>query len=99
MSLTLRLSLCFLALSLSLISPGLVQSQSVPNPPISSEINDLAAALVSATSWELMRLDLKADLEVLSACETARSRTSAGEGVIRLTWTLFVAGTPVTVVS
>src|SRR5262245_8256531 len=50
MSLTLRLSLCFLALSLSLISPGLVQSQSVPNPPISSEINDLAAALVRAAS-------------------------------------------------
>src|SRR5262245_24703027 len=50
MSLTLRLSLCFLALSLGLISPGLVQSQSVPNPPNSSEINDLAAALVRAAS-------------------------------------------------
>ncbi|MCI0392094.1 MAG: CHAT domain-containing protein [Acidobacteria bacterium] len=50
-------------------------------------------------AWELMRLDLKADLAVLSACETARGRTSAGEGVIGLTWALFVAGTPATVVS
>jgi len=48
----LRLSLCFLALSLGLISSGLAQSQSVPNPPTSSEINDLAAALVAAASEE-----------------------------------------------
>jgi len=50
-------------------------------------------------AWELMELDLKADLAVLSACETARGRTSAGEGVIGLTWALFVAGAPATVVS
>src|SRR5262245_47987174 len=50
-------------------------------------------------AWELMQLDLKAELAVLSACETARGRTSAGEGVIGLTWALFVAGTPATVVS
>jgi CHAT domain-containing protein/Tfp pilus assembly protein PilF len=50
-------------------------------------------------AWELMQLDLKADLAVLSACETARGRMSAGEGVIGLTWALFVAGTPATVVS
>jgi CHAT domain-containing protein/Tfp pilus assembly protein PilF len=50
-------------------------------------------------AWELMQLDLKAELAALSACETARGRTSAGEGVIGLTWALFVAGTPATVVS
>lgn len=50
-------------------------------------------------AWELMQLDLKADLAVLSACETALGRTSAGEGVIGLTWALFVAGAPATVVS
>jgi CHAT domain-containing protein/tetratricopeptide (TPR) repeat protein len=50
-------------------------------------------------AWELMQLDLKADLVVLSACETARGRTSAGEGVIGLAWALFVAGVPATVVS
>jgi CHAT domain-containing protein/Tfp pilus assembly protein PilF len=50
-------------------------------------------------AWELMKLDLNADLVVLSACETARGRVSAGEGVIGLTWALFVAGCPRTVVS
>src|SRR5262249_60215161 len=48
-------------------------------------------------AWELMRLDLKADLAVLSACETARGRTSAGEGMIGLTWARFVAGKPTAV--
>jgi len=50
-------------------------------------------------AWELMQLDLKADLAVLSACETARGRFGAGEGVIGLTWALFIAGVPSTVVS
>jgi CHAT domain-containing protein/Tfp pilus assembly protein PilF len=50
-------------------------------------------------AWELMKLDLKADLAVLSACETARGRVGAGEGMIGLTWALFVAGVPTTVVS
>ncbi|MGE0132546.1 MAG: CHAT domain-containing protein [Blastocatellales bacterium] len=50
-------------------------------------------------AWELMKLDLNADLVVLSACETARGRVGAGEGVIGLTWALFVAGCPRTVVS
>lgn len=48
---------------------------------------------------EIMRMDLRADLAVLSACETARGRISAGEGVIGLAWAFFVAGTPSTVVS
>jgi CHAT domain-containing protein/Tfp pilus assembly protein PilF len=50
-------------------------------------------------AWELMNLDLKADLVVLSACETARGHVGAGEGVIGLTWALFVAGSPTTIVS
>src|SRR4029453_8043808 len=50
-------------------------------------------------AWELMQLELKADLAVLSACETARGRYGAGEGMIGLTWALFVAGVPSTVVS
>jgi len=50
-------------------------------------------------AWELMKLELNADLVVLSACETARGRVGAGEGVIGLTWALFVAGCPRTVVS
>jgi len=50
-------------------------------------------------AWEIMALDLKADLVVLSACDTARGRIGAGEGVIGLTWAFFVAGSPTTVVS
>lgn len=50
-------------------------------------------------AWEIMQLDLKADLAILSACETARGRYSAGEGMIGLTWAMFVAGVPTTVVS
>jgi CHAT domain-containing protein/tetratricopeptide (TPR) repeat protein len=50
-------------------------------------------------AWEIMNLDLKADLAVLSACETARGRIGVGEGVIGLSWALFVAGVPTTVAS
>ena len=50
-------------------------------------------------AWEIMSINLKADLVVLSACETARGRVGAGEGVVGLTWALFVAGCPTTVVS
>jgi CHAT domain-containing protein len=50
-------------------------------------------------AWEMMNLDLRASLVVLSACETARGRVGAGEGMIGLAWALFVAGSPSTVVS
>jgi CHAT domain-containing protein/tetratricopeptide (TPR) repeat protein len=50
-------------------------------------------------AWEIMQLDLRADLAILSACETARGRYSAGEGLIGLSWAMFVAGVPATVVS
>ncbi len=50
-------------------------------------------------AWELMQMDLKADLAVLSACETARGRIGAGEGMIGLSWAMFIAGVPSIVVS
>ena len=50
-------------------------------------------------AWELMQLDLKAELAVLSACETARGHIGAGEGVIGFSWAMFIAGVPSTVVS
>ena len=50
-------------------------------------------------AWEIMKLNLNADLVVLSACESGRGRVGAGEGVIGLTWALFVAGSPTLVVS
>lgn len=50
-------------------------------------------------AWELMQLNLHADMIVLSACETARGRIGQGEGMIGLSWALFVAGSPTTVAS
>ena len=50
-------------------------------------------------AWEIARLRLRADLVVLSACETARGRAAAGEGVIGLSWALFVPGAPASIVS
>lgn len=43
-------------------------------------------------AWEMMQLNLHADLAVLSACDTARGGNDAGEGVIGMTWALFAAG-------
>ena len=50
-------------------------------------------------AWEIMKLDLKADLVVLSACDTARGKVGNGEGMIGLSWAFFVAGVPTTVAS
>lgn len=50
-------------------------------------------------AWEIMKLDLTADLVVLSACQTARGRVGAGEGMVGMSWALFVAGAPSVLVS
>jgi CHAT domain-containing protein/uncharacterized protein HemY len=48
---------------------------------------------------EMMKLDLHAEMVVLSACETGRGRIGAGEGLIGMSWALFVAGSTTTVAS
>lgn len=50
-------------------------------------------------AWEMKDLDLNADMVILSACETARGQVSNGEGVIGMSWALFIAGAPTTVAS
>jgi CHAT domain-containing protein len=50
-------------------------------------------------AWELMQMELRAELAVLSACETARGRIGAGEGMIGMSWAMFIAGVPTLVVS
>ena len=48
---------------------------------------------------DFMEMRLDADLVVLSACETALGQSVRGEGVLGLTWALFVAGAPTSVVT
>jgi CHAT domain-containing protein len=48
---------------------------------------------------EILKLNLRADLAVLSACQTGLGRVSDGEGLIGMSWALFIAGTSTTVTS
>jgi CHAT domain-containing protein/Tfp pilus assembly protein PilF len=50
-------------------------------------------------AWEILDLHLEADLVVLSACQTARGRLRAGEGMIGMSWALAAAGSPATLAS
>lgn len=50
-------------------------------------------------AWELLDLDLQAELVILSACETGRGRIASGEGVVGTTWALLAAGAHAAVVS
>jgi CHAT domain-containing protein len=59
--------------------------------------NDADDGLLEAR--EIIDLPLNAELTVLSACQTARGKIGSGEGVIGLSWALFAAGCPTTVVS
>jgi CHAT domain-containing protein len=73
------------------------------------DVNPLYSRLLLATesesedgfleAREIMKLDLHADLAVLSACQTARGQFGAGEGLIGMSWALFIAGTSTTVAS
>jgi CHAT domain-containing protein len=51
------------------------------------------------TAREIAEMRLNADMTVLSACNTGRGRARTGEGVVGLTWALFVAGCPTQIVS
>jgi CHAT domain-containing protein len=51
------------------------------------------------TAREILKMNLDADLTVLSACETARGKFRFGEGMIGMSWAFLVAGAPTTVVS
>ena len=50
-------------------------------------------------AWELLDLDINADVAVLSACQTASGAIGGGEGVVGLSWALFAAGASSAVVS
>jgi CHAT domain-containing protein/Tfp pilus assembly protein PilF len=67
------------------------------NPDGTTRPPDTDDGLLEA--WEVMQMELKADLVVLSACETGRGRPGSGEGVVGMSWAFFVAGAPAIVVS
>jgi CHAT domain-containing protein/Tfp pilus assembly protein PilF len=71
----------------------LLSSIALAAPPVSSGEDGFLSAR------EIFDLDLRADMVVLSACETARGKVISGEGMVGLTWALFVAGSPTQVVS
>jgi len=48
---------------------------------------------------EIADLSLHGDIAILSACDTARGRYGAGEGLIGMSWALQVAGCPTAIVS
>uniref|UniRef100_Q028B5 Tetratricopeptide TPR_2 repeat protein n=1 Tax=Solibacter usitatus (strain Ellin6076) TaxID=234267 RepID=Q028B5_SOLUE len=48
---------------------------------------------------DMMDLNLRAEMVVLSGCETGRGKAGNGEGLIRMSWALFIAGSPSTVAS
>jgi CHAT domain-containing protein len=50
-------------------------------------------------AWEVMTLDLHEDIVVLSACEMAGGAIGGGEGLLGMSWAMFVAGSPTTVAS
>lgn len=79
-----------LLLSQPLVSAAKVNAASLSGPPNEDGLLE---------AWEIMRMNLQADLVVLSACETGRGRIGSGEGMIGLTWAFFIAGSPANVVS
>ena len=50
-------------------------------------------------AWERMQMDVRVELVVLSACDSGRGRVSPGAGLIGMSCSLFLAGTPSTVAS
>jgi CHAT domain-containing protein len=78
-----------------------VSNKAPSTAAVSKEANEASEANEDGLleAWEIMRMNLQADLVVLSACETARGRIGSGEGMIGLTWAFFIAGSPANVVS
>jgi tetratricopeptide (TPR) repeat protein len=50
-------------------------------------------------AYELLDLTIRARLVVVSACKTASGASFRGEGILGLSWALFVAGTPSSILS
>jgi len=73
------------------------------NNPLSSflDLNRLGSDMEDnvIAAREILKMSLRADMAVLSACEMALGEYRHGEGVIGMSWAFMIAGTPTTVVS
>jgi CHAT domain-containing protein/tetratricopeptide (TPR) repeat protein len=83
------------AASVQTAAGAIALSPAVPNPtnPAGSSAANLPADEGLLTAREILKLDLKADLVVLSACNTGRGPLSTG-GVIGLPFSFSLAGVP-----
>ena len=62
-------------------------------------LSSLALTDGKLTAFDVLGLNIAADLVVLSACETGRGQVVRGEGLLGFTRTFMLAGTPRVVVS
>ena len=65
--------------------------------PLNSYVLLAKDGVMEARDW--MDLTLHASMVVLSGCETARGSAAGGEGLLGMSWALFIAGSPATVAS
>lgn len=65
--------------------------------PLNSYVLLARDEVMEARDW--MDLNLHASMVVLSGCETARGSAAGGEGLLGMSWALFIAGSPATVAS
>lgn len=84
-----------------LLSSVVLASPPAPDPASGGQTAGAAPPAEDGflTAREIYGMNLKAEMTVLSACNTARGENRTGEGVVGLTWALFVAGCPTQVVS
>lgn len=66
----------------------------------SSQISDVPTGVEDGflEVWELMDLQLKAELMILSSCDTARGEVRKGEGIVGFSWAALLAGCPTVIV-
>ena len=84
---------------LHLATHGVLDNKSPLNSYILLAPNPATGDDGKLEAWEILEMNLSADLVFLSACETARGQSRSGEGLIGLSWSLMVAGARNVVVS
>lgn len=84
---------------LHLATHGVLDNSSPLNSYVLLAPNEAAGEDGRLEAWEILEMNLNADLVMLSACETARGQARSGEGLIGLAWSFMNAGARNVVVS